>query len=149
MAPPKPLYKKKDPVQILDDGSFIGPDSHIIPELFNGPGLLKVYAPWCIHCQAKVKCLNLLAGYLHKHGMEVYVLDGTDNNPIFIETFNVRGYPTFLEVDSQGNITGLLKDKQGEQVYTVPSIVAALCGNDPSICKYAKKIDQCTKNNSK
>jgi hypothetical protein len=141
------LYKKGDNVQILDDPCFVGKDYKIKSRYFSEPGVIKVYAPWCGHCKSKVKCLNMLAGYLHNHNMQVYVIDGTDNEH-FTTMFPTHGFPTFLEVTATGHISSApLKDALGEPVYTVPAIVSALCGNNKDVCKYAVNIAKCSEQN--
>lgn len=137
------LYSDSDPVTILDDGSFIGKKCKIKTGIFQTHGILKAYAPWCGHCQAKVTCVNKLAEILPEFGVTVYVINA-DDNPMFAEHFQVRGFPTFLQVDGQGYIGDVLRNKNGEPVYSVPDIIAALCGNDPRICKYADSMKNCS-----
>jgi thiol-disulfide isomerase/thioredoxin len=136
---PRNLYSAKDPVTILDDASFIGEDCRI---QHGRDGILKVYAPWCVHCQGKIKCINSLAEILPEYGLTVYVINAEDNS-IFREHFKIQGFPTFLRV-KKGKIGDVLRNKAGEQVYTVPDIIAALCGNDPRICKYTRSMEDCT-----
>lgn len=139
------LYTAKDPVTILDDGSFIGVDSKISKRFFKGKGFLKVYAPWCGHCQAKVNCINRLAKIMPEHGVTVYVINAEDN-PVFQRHFKdrVRGFPTFLEVSDKGKIGDQMTTKSGDPVYSVPDIIASLCGNDDKICKYSKQFADCS-----
>jgi thiol-disulfide isomerase/thioredoxin len=143
-TPQAPLYTSESDVQILDDASFIGKSMKIKPQFLSGPGVLKIYAPWCGFCISKVNCCNLLARSLQQHGMNVYVIDGTDN-PLFGNKFQVRGYPTFLEVSATGLIGGPLKDKSGTPVNQMPDIVSALCGNTPAVCSFIKDMENCQK----
>lgn len=133
-----------DPVIVLDDGSFIGKNHKIRKNVFQGKGILKAYAPWCGHCKAKVKCMKRLGEILPEFDVQVYVIN-VDNNPVFQEHFKdkVRGYPTFLYVDDSGNIGDVIRDADGNQVYSVPSILAALCGNDPRICAQQDNMKDC------
>ena len=128
------LYKKGDPVIILDDGKFIGKELSINKPYFKGAGVLKVYASWCPHCQSKVQSLNKLAQSLKPHGMAVYVLNGEDN-PIFMSTYQVQGFPTFYEITATGAIGQLL------QVASVPDIVRSLCGRNKEVCAFIKQME--------
>ena len=115
------LYNKNDPVQILDDGSFVGTKSKIKKSLFKGPGVLKVYAPWCPHCQNKVVCMNALSNMLGEFGMQVYVLDATDN-PDFSVSHKIVGFPTFINVNPDGTVGKVM-----ENVFDIKGIVDGLC----------------------
>jgi thiol-disulfide isomerase/thioredoxin len=141
----KDLYGPNDPVTVLHDGCFIGTNLRIKKKCFLEHGLIKVYAPWCGHCQAKVKCMNKLAGILEEYGVTVYVINA-DNNPIFHGHFKdrIRGFPTFLEVSDRGTIGQPMTDKDGEQAYTVPAIISSLCGNDKRICQYMDSMGDCS-----
>jgi thiol-disulfide isomerase/thioredoxin len=138
------LYDKKNKdtkVRVLDDASFIG--KKIKKSFFDGPGVLKFYAPWCGFCQSKVNCCNKLAESLQKHEMQVYVING-DDNPHFVKRFGLNSFPTFMEVSHEGLIVGQLKNKADMPVSDVPGIVAALCGNTPAVCKLIKDMEKCS-----
>lgn len=124
----KALYSAKSSVTILDDDSFIGHPYKIRAKQFKGPGVLKVYAPWCPHCVSKVECLNILATLLQDEGMQVYVLDGTEND-LFCEHYGISGYPTFMHVNADRTV--------GQQMnaYDVPTIVQELCKVNSKVCK--------------
>ena len=141
----KDLYNNNDPVTVLNDGSFIGKNCRIRKDEFLGHGFLKAYAPWCGHCQGKVKCINQLAEILPEFGVAVYVINA-DDNPMFAEHFRekVRGFPTFLHVNESGHIGDVMKTKDGAQVYSVPDIIASLCGNDARVCQYAEIMKDCS-----
>lgn len=143
----KDLYTDEDPVTILDDDSFVGKNCKIRKDTFKTHGFLKAYAPWCGHCQAKVDCIKRLGKVLKDYDVTVYVINAErEANPLFNDHFGdrVRGFPTFLEVDGRGNIGEVMRTKDGEQVYSVPSIIAALCGNDTRICQYAEIMKDCS-----
>lgn len=129
------LYKTTDPVHILNDAKFIGTDMTIKPKYLAGPGVLKVYASWCPHCQSKVVGLNKLAKLLEPHGMAIYVLDG-DNNPIFTSRHKVAGYPTFFEISEGGSIGRQL------QIGSVTDVVTELCGKNKAVCDFAKQLER-------
>jgi len=104
-----PLYAEDDYVVILDDSSFIG--RKIKSKNFQGPGILKAYAPWCPHCRNKATAIRLLAEILDDAEAEsaVYVLNVTDN--VYIsKTLEVVALPTFFEVDKNGVIKGPLEN---------------------------------------
>lgn len=133
------LYKASDPVIILDDASFIGKNCKIRRDKRAGAGILKVYAPWCPHCQAKVPCVNRLAELLNDIPVPVYVLNA-DDNPIVAEHMQksgkLLGYPTFLDVSDDGIVGGPLRNGRGEGVYTVPDIAEALCQRWEGLCEH-------------
>ena len=142
----QPLYYDDDAVVILDDSSFVGKDCKIKSKAFINDGILKVYAPWCPHCQSKVECLNKLAELLKSQDITIYVIDSEDN-PIFAKHFanKIQGFPTFLEVTPDGYIGDRVKNKKGESVYSVPDIVSALCGHNKDVCKYIVDMEKCSK----
>lgn len=109
-------------------GADLGPKS-------DGAGFLKVYAPWCPHCQNKVVCMNRLGDVLSAFGLTVYVLDA-DANPEAARTLGVTGYPSFFHVGKDGTVGGMLRTPEGQPVGQVYEIIAALCNNDKRICKY-------------
>lgn len=137
------LYTEEDPVTILDDASFIGQQGQIKTRVYQGPGVLKCYAPWCGHCQAKVECCNRLAEALQEHGMQVYVIDGT-TNPIFNNFREVDGYPTFFKVGKDGLVTGPLK-KGSEQIYATKDLVNSICQDSPAVCELISSLEACQK----
>jgi thiol-disulfide isomerase/thioredoxin len=92
------IYTDADPVNRLDDGSFLY-SKKIRSHAWQGPGVLKVYAPWCPHCQQKVEAINILAASTGA----VYVLDGTVN-PSFRFATGINSYPTFLKVLPDGTL---------------------------------------------
>jgi len=144
MSDEEDLYNpNSDPVIVLDDGSFIG-TMKIRKLAFQGKGILKAYAPWCGHCKSKVSCVNRLAEILPEFDVHVYVIN-VDANPMFKQHFKYKviGYPTFLYVDDNGNIGDVIRDANGDQVYSVPGIIGALCGNDPRICAQQDKVKDC------
>jgi thiol-disulfide isomerase/thioredoxin len=132
------LYNNNDPVHILNDSKFIGPDMRIKTQTLAGPGVLKVYATWCPHCQSKVEGLNKLAGLLEPHGMSIYVLDG-ENNPIFCSRYKVQGFPTFFEVSEGGSIGKQL------QIGRVEDVVTQLCGKNKAVCAFIDRMQKTTK----
>lgn len=138
------LYSKEDPVVVLDDSCFIGSDWHIKKPCLIGHGILKVYAPWCGHCQGKVECIKRLGKVLREYGVGVYVIN-YDANPIFQSVFKDRvpGFPTFLEVNQVGVVGKPITNRQGEQVYTIPDILASLCNNKSEVCKLAEQFNGC------
>jgi len=142
-SPPPVLYKESDPVTILDDSCFAGQNWHIRARYCQGPGVLKVYASWCPHCQSKVQCINKLAELLRKHNVVVYVIEAThETNPIFLTVHKIHSYPTFLSVSKDGTIGPPLLSN-GEPAYTVPDILRALCAENGDVCQYQSVIDQC------
>ncbi len=100
------LYVGSDPVVKLDDGSFLRSvkirDAH-----WDKPGIIKVYAPWCPHCQASVEAINNLAKSLKKS--TVYVIDGTVN-PMFRFAHGVNAYPTFYKVLKDGTVSDITEN---------------------------------------
>ena len=129
------LYSPDDKVVVLHDGNFIGTQSKISSDAFKGPGVLKAYATWCPHCQSKVRDLNNLAEALEEFGLAIYAVE-MEQNPIFADSFShvVRGYPTFLQVNNNGEIGGSVLDEQNEEVRTIEGIVNALCRKDSEVC---------------
>ena len=92
------IYTDSDPVNRLDDGSFLY-NRKLRSHVWKGPGVLQVYAPWCPHCQKKVNAINVLAASTGA----VYILDGTVN-PLFRFATGISSYPTFLKVLPNGTI---------------------------------------------
>jgi thiol-disulfide isomerase/thioredoxin len=115
-------------------GAGSGAGSGLEPKS-NGAGFLKVYAPWCPHCQNKVVCMNRLGDVLSAFGLTVYVLDA-EANPEAARTLGVTGYPSFFHVSKDGTVGGMLRTSEGQPVGQVYEIIAALCNNDKRICKY-------------
>lgn len=142
-APAPPLYTDNDPVTILDDASFIGTQGQIKSRVYQGPGVLKCYAPWCGHCKAKVECCNRLAEALQEHGMQVYVIDGTAN-PVFSNFREVTGFPTFFRVGKDGLISGPL-EQNGEPVYGTQGLVKSICQDSPAVCTLISELEACQK----
>jgi thiol-disulfide isomerase/thioredoxin len=95
------LYTEQDPVIMLDDGSFLR-SVKIRDEKWNGPGVLKVYAPWCPHCQSKVEDIKQLA-----EKYTIYVLDATVN-PMFRFAHGITAYPSFFKVLDNGQIGDMI-----------------------------------------
>jgi hypothetical protein len=93
------IYTDADPVNRLDDASFLYRNKKIRLHAWKGPGVLEVYAPWCPHCQEKVNAINILASSTGA----VYVLDGT-SNPSFRFATGIASYPTFLKVLPDGTL---------------------------------------------
>ena len=82
--------------------------------------MLKAYATWCPHCQSKVQELNNLAGALQEFGLAIYAVE-VEQNPIFANTFSdvVKGYPTFLQVNNNGEIGGPVLNELDQEQLTV------------------------------
>jgi thiol-disulfide isomerase/thioredoxin len=113
------LYLDTDPVVKLDDGSFLR-SVKIRDSYWDKPGIIKVYAPWCPHCQSSVESIKKLASSLKKS--TVYVLDGTVN-PMFRFAHGVNAYPTFYKVLENGtvsdvseNLISWLKELEGKEL---------------------------------
>ena len=123
------LYSKRDPVIILDDGSFVGENMKISLKHMKNPGILKVYANWCPACQSKVKDINNLASILKKQNVSIYVIEAADLNPIFANHYSnkIGFYPTFLKVYKDGTIGDMIADKEGNPPGSVIDIVKILC----------------------
>lgn len=103
-----PLYEDDDYVVILDDASFI--NRKIKSSKFQGPGILKAYAPWCPHCRDKAVAIRSLAEILHDKGSEsaVYVIDVQVNN-YTSQALGLQFLPTFYLVDDNGKVGEAIK----------------------------------------
>lgn len=134
-----PLYTEADAVTILNDASFMGQNGQIKAQFYKGPGILKCYASWCGHCQAKAECCKRLAEALQEHHMQVYVIDG-DSNPIFSNFREVEGYPTFFRVGQDGLISDKLED-----VSSPEDIVKSICQESPAVCQLISSLEACQK----
>lgn len=109
------LYTEEDPVIMLDDGSFLR-SVKIRDEKWNGPGILKVYAPWCPHCQSKVEDMKRLA-----EQYEIYVLDATVN-PMFRFAHAVSAYPSFFKVLDNGEVGDMIDGDLPEVINYLESL---------------------------
>jgi thiol-disulfide isomerase/thioredoxin len=101
------LYNKSGDVVILGNKSFIATNGKVRlnSSHFKGPGVLKVYANWCPHCQNKASFFNELATRLKRQGhrSKIYVL----NADIAKETcklLNAEYLPTMFKVNSNGTV---------------------------------------------
>jgi hypothetical protein len=106
------IYTDKDPVVQLDDGSFLRAIK-IRNSQWQKPGVLQVYAPWCPHCQSKVKCITDLSKNLQN--TTFYVLDATVN-PMFRFSNNVKAYPSFYKVLDNGEVGDLIDGDMPEVI---------------------------------
>jgi len=113
------IYTNDDPVNRLDDGSFLYSNKKIRSNAWQGPGILEVYAPWCPHCQEKVNAINVLASSTGA----VYVLDGT-TNPSFRFATGIEAYPTFLKVLPDGTLGEEIEGDLDEIVDYLNSLTA-------------------------
>jgi len=125
MSESESLYKSNDSVIQLNDSKFVGTKMKVSKDVFQGPGLLKIYAPWCPHCISKVDDMNRLAKILPQEGAQVYVINA-EKNQIFSRFFNIEGYPSFAYVN-QNKMVEPLTNSDGEPVYDTQSVIKALC----------------------
>ena len=118
------LYRPSDKVVILTDKNFTG---NKITSGFKGPGVLKAYAVWCVHCQNKVQDFIKLAKTFkaEKIGLVVYVIEANTNTQ-FATANDVNSFPTIMYVNDKCETNRLLSS-EGNQVYDVPGAINALC----------------------
>lgn len=116
------LYHDTDKVVILDDGDFY---RHQISKLkFNGPGILKAYAPWCPHCRNKSDSIRALAEMMdeYDHDKTIYVFDA-DDNKITAKFLGISSFPSWFIVDEDGQVGKELDVVQFEDILEVLDLV--------------------------
>ena len=114
------------PVVELSVNDFNG--TRIVSPLFKDRcGFLKVYAPWCGHCQNMHDDLINCARILKRAGFVVSALNADNhvNKPV-AHALNVRGFPTLFFVDYNGNVMPYDGDRDGD---SIAKAVGKFCKN--------------------
>lgn len=79
----------------------------------NKPGMLLIYADWCIHCQRFKPVFNKIHSRIGSSFVCASISDDElKNDSKLTESLNVRGYPTIKFFDQDGVIT---KDYSGKR----------------------------------
>lgn len=109
-------YTTKDCVEILTSKNF--KDNKLIhPKFRNRCGLIKVYAPWCGHCQKMMKMIRLMGKELSKHRFYTGVLNGVEeSSKAAMEALQVKYFPTLFLVKPNGELEEYTKDRKLEDM---------------------------------
>ena len=109
MAKGKGEYKGTN-VQSLNKRDFTikGDKVYVKAAKFKGNvGVIKLYAPWCPHCQNMVKPLSKLADVLKPYAISVGAVDCDNtraNNNVLAEKLGLEGFPTMYIVKKNGRL---------------------------------------------
>ena len=112
------LYENTNVVSITDDDCILKKNPSIRPELWRqgDEGYLKVFAPWCPHCQSKVPLWTKLANENNTNSDTKFIIMSSDidnEGSGLAREAGVTGVPTLFFIHKDGSMEKIPSGQSG------------------------------------